>query len=35
VTRPVMLAALPVAVVALIAGVISYTHVYALAVRTQ
>ena len=34
-TRPVLLAALPVAAVALIAGVISYTHVYALAVRTQ
>lgn len=33
--RSVLLAALPVAAVALIAGVISYTHVYALAVRTQ
>ncbi len=35
VSRPVMLAALPVALVALFAGVISYTHVYALAVRTD
>ena len=33
--RPVLLAALPTAVVALIAGCVSYTHVYALAVRTQ
>lgn len=34
-TRPVLLAALPVAAVAVIAGVVSYTHVYALAARTQ
>ena len=33
--RPVLLAALPTAAVAVIAGVVSYTHVYALAVRTQ
>jgi hypothetical protein len=35
VSRPVLLAALPVAAVALFAGVISYTHVYSLAVRTD
>lgn len=35
VARPVLLAAVPTAVVALIAGCVSYTHVYALAVRTQ
>ncbi len=33
--RPVLLAAFPTAAVAFVAGVVSYTHVYALAVRTQ
>ena len=34
-SRPVLLVVLPAAAVALFAGVISYTHVYALAVRTD
>lgn len=33
-SRPVLVVALPTAAVAVFAGVISYTHVYALAVRT-
>src|SRR5690242_13031359 len=33
-TRPVLLAALPVAVVALIAGTVSYSHIVSLGIRT-